>query len=152
MNLIPQGHSVFVVNGLLQPVLGASRDPLVEVAGIPSVFKEQAHQTILDLKRVEKLPVLVVGKIDPQLLVPHYAAVAKDVHHLEKERMSHQIIHQRNRSNQARVRPFCGQRICNVKPGYCGIYDLVVRLWNSPFDFFLVGSGQDSHVDPRLSS
>lgn len=136
---ITQRNCTLVVDGLLQPVLVPRRHPLVEVAGLARIFKEQSHETVFDLKRMEELSILVIGEIHPQFLVPHHPAVPEDIHHLEEERVSHQVVHKYNGTYQAGVGPFGGGRVGNVESSHGSIEDLVVGLRDHPLDFLLVG-------------
>lgn len=95
---------------------------------------------------MEELSILVVLKVDVELLVPHNTPGAQDVHELEKKRVSHQIIHQGYGTNETGVCPFVRIWMRYIESSDGGVDDLIRRLGHGTLDFFLVCRCKYTHA------
>mgnify|MGYP007046642750 FL=1 len=138
-------HGILVVRRLFQRVLVPRGHALVKMRSIMGILEQEPHQTVLDLKRVEKRPVLMVLEVHVELLVPKHTTRARDINQLEEKRVSDEIIHQRYRPHEPRIRPLGAVRVCHVKAGHRGVNDLVQRLGHRTLDLLLIWCGQDAH-------
>jgi hypothetical protein len=81
---------------------------LLELLCLLLIHEAQPCKTVLQFKGVEERPILIIVPRIVDLLVPDDAPVGlRDVYHLEKVRMAHQILGQHYRTLQPRVRPSC---------------------------------------------
>lgn len=100
---------------------------------------------------MEELAILVVLEIHPELVVPHNAAVARDVHQLEEEGVAHQVVHECYGAHEPRVLPLGRVRVRDVEPCHRHVDDLVAGLGNGALDFLLIRSGEDPHDVGRFA-
>lgn len=123
-------------------------DTFEEVCSVCAVVKEESSETLLQFKRVEEGPILIVLHIDIKLLVPQHTSVAIDIHQLEKYRVADEVVNQHNRTTQPCVRPLLRVRVRNVEPGNGCIKHLLRRLGNHTLHLLLL-SGAEPHFQWR---
>lgn len=69
------------------------------MSSIAGIFEKESHKTILDLKCMEKFPILMIIEIHIELLIPYNTSSANDIHELEEKRVANQIVNQGNCSH-----------------------------------------------------
>lgn len=94
---------------------------------------------------MEKTPVLVILKVEIELLVPNNSARSLDVYQFQEECVSHEIIDQGYGPRQPRKRPFVGIRVRNVQTGHSSVHHLVRVLGHCSFYLLLISIFEESH-------
>lgn len=92
------------------------------------VNERQSGQTfwVLQLKRVEESPILVVLKSVVYLLVPYHSSVSwRYVNQLDPKGVAHKIVGEYSSSLEAGVSPFISIGMCDVQSGDCNSLNLV---------------------------
>ena len=131
--------------GRLVRILLPLIDLLLELLCLLLICKAQASQTVLQLKGVEKRPVLVVLERVVDFLIPEDATVGgRDVHELDEVGVTNKIIGEDRSTLESSVypsAPFC--RVCDVEFGNRNGVDFVGGFRHSALDSLLVVVRED---------
>lgn len=131
-------HRRAVIVRVLGRILLSLRHALIKMRRLSFVLKKQPGKALLELERVEIRAVLVVPEVAVELLVPQNTSRALNVHELEVEAFSHQIVHQNDGTGEAGVLPAIWVRVCDVEARHCLVDDFIASARDHSFDFFLV--------------